>query len=38
MAARGHHPGCGGDAMQNDIGTMEAGKYAEIIAVQGNTL
>jgi imidazolonepropionase-like amidohydrolase len=24
--------------MQNDIGTLEAGKYADIIAVQGNPL
>jgi imidazolonepropionase-like amidohydrolase len=24
--------------MQNDIGTIEAGKYADIIAVQGNPL
>ncbi|HEX4427521.1 MAG TPA: amidohydrolase family protein, partial [Terriglobales bacterium] len=24
--------------MQNDIGTVEAGKYADIIAVQGNPL
>jgi imidazolonepropionase-like amidohydrolase len=24
--------------IQNDIGTVEAGKYADIIAVQGNSL
>jgi imidazolonepropionase-like amidohydrolase len=24
--------------MQNDIGTVEAGKYADIIAVEGNPL
>ncbi len=24
--------------MQNDIGTIEAGKYADVIAVQGNPL